>query len=166
MMITSAGANKMLRKLEDDKQYLLAQEAVAATYVISEGTEVIVPSYDYAKTAQAFMDIEEKIRKIKHALNIFNSTTALEGLTITIDEALIKMAQLNQRKNTLDTMRRRLEKERVTNYGRSNLVEYICINYNLEEIQADYQAIAQQVVDLQLALDLTNQTKTFSLVLQ
>lgn len=163
MMITSAGANKMLRKLEDDKQYLLSQEDSAATYIISEGIEAIVPSYDYQKTAQALAAIEEKVRKIKHALNVFNSTTILDGLDITIDEALVKMAQLNQRKGTLDIMRRRLEKERVTNYGRSNLVEYVCINYNLEEIQADYQVITQQVVDLQLALDLTNQTKTFVL---
>jgi hypothetical protein len=60
-------------------------------------------------------------------------------------------------------MRCRLEKERIANFGRSNVVEYTCINYDLAEIQADYQAISQQIMDIQLALDFTNQTKTFEL---
>ena len=166
MMITSAGANKLLRKLEDDKQFLLSQENAAATYIVSEGMEPIVPDYDYRQTAQSLLEIEEKIRTVKHALNVFNSTTVLDGPGITIDTALVQMAQLNQRKSTLDTMRRRLEKERIANYGHSNLVEYNCINYDLTEIQADYQIINQQITDIQLALDLTNQTKTFDLAMQ
>ena len=163
MQMTSAGANKLLRKLEDDKRFLLSQEAAASTYVVTEGAEAVVPAYDYRKTAQALEQVDAEVRRIKHALNVFNSTTMLDGLDITIDEALVKMAQLNQRKSTLDTMRCRLEKERVTNFGRSNVVEYTCINYDLAEIQADYQAISQQIMDIQLALDLTNQTKTFML---
>lgn len=63
-------------------------------------------------------------------------------------------------------MRRCLEKERITNYGHSNLVEYNCINYDLSEIQTDYQIINQQITDIQLMLDLTNQTKTFDLDIQ
>lgn len=43
MMITLAGANKLLCKLEDDKQFLLSQEKATATYIVSEGTEPIVP---------------------------------------------------------------------------------------------------------------------------
>ena len=163
MQITSAGANKLLRKLEDDKRFLLSQEASASTYVVTEGAEAVIPAYDYRKTAQALEQVEAQVRRIKHALNVFNSTTVLDGLDITIDEALVKMAQLNQRKSTLDVMRCRLEKERVTNFGRSNVVEYTCINYDLAEIQADYQAISQQIMDIQLALDLTNQTRTFTL---
>ncbi len=163
MQMTSAGANKLLRKLEDDKRYILTQEASAATYVVTEGADAIIPAYDYHKTAQELEQVEAQVRKIKHALNVFNSTTVLAGLDITIDEALVKMAQLNQRKATLDMMRCRLEKERVVNFTRSNVVEYTCINYDLKDIQADYQAISQQIMDIQLALDLTNQTKTFEL---
>ena len=58
MMITSAGANKLLRKLEDDKQFLLSQENAAATYIVSEGMEPIVPDYDYRQTAQTLLEIE------------------------------------------------------------------------------------------------------------
>lgn len=165
MQITSAGANKMLRMLEDDKQFLLAQEASAANYIVSEGVEPVIPDYNYRKTAKMLVEIEAQIRTIKHALNVFNTTTMLEGMQITIDEALVKMAQLNQRKATLDAMRRRLDKERINNFGHSNMVEYSCINYDLTEVQDDYQNIAQQIMDLQLALDLTNQTRTFELEL-
>lgn len=163
MQTTSAGANKLLRKLEDDKQFLLSQESAASTYVVTEGAEAIVPEYHYRETAEKLEKIETKVRKIKHALNVFNSTTVLEGLGITIDEALVKMAQLNQRKTTLDTMRRRLEKQRMPGYGRGNVVEYTCINYDLEEIQADYQALSQQIIEIQMALDLVNQTRAFTL---
>ena len=163
MKITSAGANKLLRKLEDDKRYILSQEASACTYVMTEGAESVIPVYDYRKTAQALEEVDAKVRKIKHGLNIFNSTTVLDEINITIDEALVKMAQLNQRKATLDVMRCRLEKERIANFGRSNVVEYTCINYDLAEIQAEYQAVSQQIMDIQLALDLANQTKTFAL---
>ena len=163
MQITSAGANKVLRKLEDDKRYILSKEAAASTYVVTEGAEAVIPAYNYRETAQALEAIEAEVRKIKHALNVFNSTTVLDGLGITIDEALVKMAQLNQRKATLDAMRCRLEKERVAGFGRSNVVEYRCINYDLAEIEADYQAVSQQIMDIQLALDLTNQTRTFEL---
>ena len=163
MQITSAGANKLLRKLEDDKHYILSKEASSCAYVMTEGTEALIPPYDYRRTAEDLEAIDAKVRKIKHALNVFNSTTMLEGLDITIDEALVKMAQLNQRKSTLDVMRCRLEKERIANFGRSNVVEYTCINYDLKEIQEDYQAISQQIMDIQLALDFTNQTKLFEL---
>lgn len=163
MQITSAGANKLLRKLEDDKHFILAKEASSCTYVMTEGVEALIPPYSYRKTADELEAIEAEVRKIKHALNVFNSTTVLDGLGITIDEALVKMAQLNQRKATLDVMRCRLEKERIANFGRSNVVEYTCINYDLAEIQVDYQAISQQIMDIQLALDFTNQTKTFEL---
>ena len=83
MKITSAGANKLLRKLEDDKRFLLSQEASASTYVVTEGAEAVIPDYDYRKTAQALEQVEAQVRRIKHALNVFNSTTVLDGLDIT-----------------------------------------------------------------------------------
>ena len=131
--LTSAGANKLIKALEDQKNYLLSLEASSSTYIMAEGEKAEPPVYDYSDTSEKLNQINNQIRKIKHAINIFNSSTYLEPLGITIDEALIKMAQLNQRKQTLDTMRKRLPKERqAVPFTRTNIIEYQYTNYDIE----------------------------------
>lgn len=162
--LTSAAANKLLKALEDEKSYYLEMEADASIYVLAEGEKVEAPEYDYEATQQRIDEIDEKIRKIKHVINGFNTTTYLEPLSITIDEALVQMAQLNRKKMKLDTMRKRLPKSRVKSdfYNRSNLIEYEYVNYEVSKVQEDYQQVCDQITSIQMALDLINQTKVFS----
>lgn len=162
--VTSAAANKMLKTLADEKLYLLSMENTASVYVLAEGEKSDAPQYDYEETAIKLEEIDRKVRTIKHALNIFNTTTTLDGLGITIDEALVEMAQLNNRKNRLDVMRKRLPKERVNDQGyrSGNLIEYQYVNYDLKRVQEDYQTVCDRITDIQIALDLANQTKTFT----
>lgn len=162
--LTSAGANKLIKALEDQKNYLLSLEASSSTYIMAEGEKAEPPVYDYSDTSEKLNQINNQIRKIKHAINIFNSSTYLEPLGITIDEALIKMAQLNQRKQTLDTMRKRLPKERqAVPFTRTNIIEYQYTNYDIEKVAADYNKLCEEITEIQLALDTCNQTKTFNL---
>lgn len=162
--LTSAGANKLIKALEDQKNYLLSLEASSSTYIMAEGEKAEPPVYDYSDTSEKLNQINNQIRKIKHAINIFNSSTYLEPLGITIDEALIKMAQLNQRKQTLDTMRKRLPKERqAVPFTRTNIIEYQYANYDIEKVAADYNKLCEEITEIQLALDTCNQTKTFNL---
>ena len=74
--ITSAIAAKQLRKLNDRRDALLAMEkkARAFTAAIQEDAESVRPAYDYKATQAALVEIEAKIRKLKHTLNCFNST--------------------------------------------------------------------------------------------
>lgn len=162
--LTSAGANKLIKALEDQKNYLLSLEASSSTYIMAEGEKAEPPVYDYSDTSEKLNQINNQIRKIKHTINIFNSSTYLEPLGITIDEALIKMAQLNQRKQTLDTMRKRLPKERqAVPFTRTNIIEYQYTNYDIEKVAADYNKLCEEITEIQLALDTCNQTKTFNL---
>ena len=162
--LTSAAANKLLKSLEDQKNYLLALEAGSSVYVMAEGENVEPPEYDYIATSEKIKKINEQVRKIKHAINVFNTTTYLEALGITIDEALVKMAQLNQRKNELDVMRKRLPKQRqIMPYARANLIEYQYVNYDINRVAADYNRICAEISEIQLALDTCNQTKTFEI---
>lgn len=163
MNITSAGANKLLKALEDEKNYLLQIEAESATYVLADGEKEEVPAYNYEEIQKKIDDIDQKTRRIKHALNQFNTNTVLETIGITIDEALVEMAQLSRKKMKLDTMRKRLPKTRMNSiaFRSNNTVEYQYVNYNIEQVQADYQSVSERITAIQIALDLCNQTKVF-----
>jgi len=164
-IVTSAAANKMVRKLQDDKDYILKCENEASTYIKVAGYVEEKPDYDYVKTRIQIQEIDEKIYKIKHAINFFNCTTKLPDTDITVDMALIQMAQLNKEKDRLDNMRKRLPQSRHQNrYGdSSNLVEYVCANYDVSLPKSDYDDIVQRIIKLQMGIDYVNQTETFEI---
>ena len=166
--VTSAGANKMLKALEDEKSYLCSMEEGASVYVLAEGEQTEPPVYNYEETQVQIDEIDKKVRIIKHALNCFNTTTLLDGIGITIDEALVEMAQLNRKKEKLDSMRKRLPKARRKEsfYRTGNLIEYEYVNYDIQKLQEDYRKVCDRITDIQMALDLCNQTKTFTLPLE
>lgn len=162
-MVTSAAANKMVRKLQDDKEYFLKIEKETCTYLKVEGCEATIPKYDYTGVQDHIMEIDWKIRTIKHAINVFNTTTILKN-GMALDEALVKLAQLNKRKEKLDVMRNRIPNTRKEDrYSQANFVEYICLNYDLDTVRSDYDECVQDIVDLQMEIDLANQTKQFEI---
>lgn len=163
--VTSAGANKMLKALEDEKSYLLSMEEDASVYVLAEGEQAEALAYNYEETQSKIEEIDKKVRIIKHALNCFNTTTVLEEVGITIDEALVEMAQLNRKKEKLDEMRKRLPKARKNEgfYRNGNLIEYEYVNYDIQKVQDDYKMVCDRITDIQIALDLCNQTKVFTI---
>lgn len=165
MKITSNQANKMIKKLSAEKEYLLSRERDSSTYLHTEGHPADKPDYDYSETAKKLEEIDEKIATLKHAININNITTICPNIGITIDQALVKMAQLNQRKETLDVMRKRIPKKRKEDpyRGTGGLVEYICTNYNNDEVCRDYDKITDQIIELQADIDFCNQTIVFEL---
>ena len=158
---TSASANKLLRTYEDEKNYLLSMEADSATYVLADGEKEEPPAYSYEETAARLAQIDREVRKLKHAINVFNVGAVLPKLGITIDEALVKMAQLTRTRARLDSMRKRLPKARKQEYGRTNLIEYEYVNYDLQKVQEDYQKVCQEIMEIQMELDYCNQTVTF-----
>lgn len=112
--MTSAYANKMLKSLEEDKAFWVNKEEASSTYVVANNEEPVVPEYDYVQVANTIAEIDEKIAVIKHALNVANATAkvVVGDIEMSIDTILIRMAQLNKRKNILDVMRKRLPKSR------------------------------------------------------
>lgn len=162
--MTSAAANKKLRNLEDEKQYILSMERNASTYIETEGVEPIKPEYDYIDTADRIDEIDNEVLTIKHAINLFNSTTEIPLLGITIDQALVRMAQLNQRKKTLDAMRKRLPKTRKDDpYSGNRLVEYVCANYDIDFVKKEYDMISDEIIKLQMEIDRCNQLIKFEI---
>ncbi len=162
MKYTSASANKLIKILEDMKNYLLQQEENGKSYVLAEDETPDLPDYDFVTTNAKIDELDKKIRTLKHALNVFNSTTVLP-LGITIDEALVEMAQLNRKLPRLDLMRRALPKRRLSGgyAARRDVAEYEYLNYDPKKAAEVYEKDLRRVQEIQLALDKVNQTEEF-----
>lgn len=166
MKMTSAYANKLIRKLNEDKGFWNNKERNSCTYIAAVDEEPVVPEYDYAEVSANIAEIDEKIVKIRHALNVSNSTNVIpvgDG-QMTIDEVLIRMAQLNGRKSFLDMLRKNEPKTRVHSLRMSSgksVPEYEYINYDLELVKAEYDRIDAEIAAMQIALDKYNQTVEF-----
>lgn len=164
--MTSAYANKMLKSLEEDKAFWVNKEETSSTYVAANNEEPVVPEYDYVQVANTINEIDEKIAIIKHALNVANATAKVMvgDSEMSIDTILIKMAQLNKRKNVLDVMRKRLPKtreEQRSYMSRNTVPEYRYINYDLNLIKKEYENVSKMIMEMQMALDRYNQTVQF-----
>ena len=162
---TSASANKLLKKLKDDKLMLLSQESEDCTYECFKDEEPEIPDYDYEETSRQIRVIDDKERKIRHAIHEFNMNTTLDGTNMTIDEALILLAQMFKEHNRLDRLRK---KNPVTRVGANYLkgtIEFQYANYNVKQVREDYKKLEDEIYDLQLKIDNCNQTKPFEVEL-
>lgn len=164
--MTSAYANKLLKQLSEDKDFWTNKERESYLYTASINEEPVIPEYDYSEVAATIAEIDEKICKIKHAINLANVTNTVEvnGVQMSIDTILVKMAQYNKRKLVLDNMRKQLPKTRVNAnmYSSRNVVpEYQYINYDLELIKKEYEELNCEIMEMQIALDKYNQTYEF-----
>ena len=169
-MMTSAYANKMLRKLNDDKEFWRAKEEEGSIYMATIDEEPVVPEYDYSEVSKNIAEIDEKIVRVKHAINLSNCPNEIQvgDNKLTIDAVLVKMAQLNKRKAILDNMRKQLPKIRVTTraFGaRTTIPEYQFINYDLDLVKAEYEKVEEEVTAMQIALDKYNQTVEFDVTI-
>ncbi len=166
MKMTSAYANKLIRKLQEDKGFWVNKERNSSTYRSSVDEEPVIPEYDFEQVAGNIAEIDEKIVRIKHAINVSNSTNVIRvgEKEMTIDEILVRMAQQTSRKIFLDCLRKKEPKTRINAgpYGtRKPSPEYEYINYDLELVKSEYDRIDTEIAAMQMALDKYNQTFEF-----
>ena len=169
MKMTSAESAKLLKKLKYEYDALKSRENLASTFLASVGEdpESIRPAYDYETTKAQLEELACKIRKLKHAINLFNTNTVIPEYGITIDEMLVLIPQLSSRKLKLTEMAARLPKAREQQgYGRSgNIIDYRYVNYDLDKVNEDLLAVTDALSGAQLALDLINHSATFEVEL-
>jgi len=163
--MTSAYANKLLRSLDEEKSLWLEKEETSHSYVVANNEEPVIPEYDYTEVSERIAQLDEKIAIIKHAINLSNATASVMvgEETMSIDLILIKMAQLNRRKLFLNRLRMMLPKAREgqTYASRNAVPEYRYINFDLELVKKEFERVSQRIMELQMALDLYNQTVQF-----
>lgn len=175
---TPSSASRLVRKLADEKGDLQSRESERQTYVVASGEEPEIPTYDYEATRRRIAEIDLVTRKLRHALHAHNAVTEAGGLGITIDEALIELAQLSSERRLLDDMRRREQRVRRDRHTRRRermdligyadepattpeAVEYLVCNYDVEQAERDYQATYERIIELQGAIDYANEVTTF-----
>ena len=159
MKYTSAEAAKLLRKLNEELKVLRAKElkGYRFTAAVDEGLESARPEYDYVKAQEEQGRIEAKIRKVKHAINCFNTETLIPGFDMTVDEMLVYIPQLSERKRKLTEMASFLPKERVSKgYSATKIIEYTYTNYEIEKAVEDLAAVTDELAKAQTALDVVN----------
>ncbi len=164
MRYTSAEANKLLKKLNENKALLLSREVRGSVFraASTEDPEAVRPDYSYAETRDQLDVIEAQIRTVKHAVNCFNAQTEVPGFGMTIDQMLIYIPQLTERKNKLSEMAARLPRERVHEF-RSTIIDYELTNYDLETVAADLEAVTDELSRAQNALDRVNNSETMEI---
>lgn len=167
MKCTSAEAGKMMRKLVEEKSSIEMREHNGKEFLaaVGEDLESVRPEYDFAKTQSALAEVERKIRKLKHALNVFNSTTVIPEFDMTIDEMLVYIPQLTAKKNKLSSMKDKLPKVREQNRMNSSILDYRYLNYDVVEVAAEYEKAADTLSKAQNALDAVNMTMTLDIEL-
>ena len=146
MKCTSAEAGKMLRKLMEEKSSIEMREHNGKEFLAAVGEE-------------------RKIRKLKHALNVFNSTTVIPEFDMTIDEMLVYIPQLTAKKNKLSSMKDKLPKVREQNRMNSSILDYRYLNYDVVEVAAEYEKATDTLAKAQNALDAVNMTMTLDIEL-
>lgn len=169
MKMTSAYANKLLKQFNEEKEFWNNKERQSCVYTAAVGETPVVPSYDFLKVSETIKELDEKISKIKHAINLANVTNEVQvgERSLSIDSVLVEMAQLNKRKEFLDYLRKQEPKMRKEAgfAARNSAPEYQYINYDLELVKKEYEAVAACIMEMQLALDCYNQTVEFDVEL-
>lgn len=168
MKVTSALANKLLIQLKDEKDIYIQKEIDSNTYVVSDGEEALIPEYDFLENNKKIEEIDIKIMKLKHAINLTNtlSKIEIEGKTYSVDEILVRMAELNARMRFYDELRRKLPKQRLdsrrfVSKNNPNAIEFEYANFNIEDAKKEFEKTQKEIISLQLALDKFNQTYEF-----
>ena len=163
MRVTSAQAAKLLRQFNDELRALQLKEANSSSFVaaIQEDVESVRPAYNFKEMRDAQAEVECKIRKVKHAINVFNTTTIIPDFNITIDEMLVYLPQLNRQCEVLSKMRDAMPKVRVSSgYSSGNIIDY---KYDIEEVGRYYAELSDTLAKAQTVLDLVNSTVEFEI---
>lgn len=161
MKLTSAGANKMIKALNEDLEGLLKKEETESTTTYGINEEPLPTDYDFARMQQQMDALNQKIAVLRHAVNVFNTTTVLEEFGFTIDEALVRMAMLTKKKQRLARMKEVPPLVRTSpSYG-SNTPELTRRNYDAEQVEQEYRRVSDQLTALQLTLDRANLLSEF-----
>lgn len=167
MKYTSAQANKLLKKFNDEYDLLLAEEAESSTFLaaMDEDPESVRPEYDYLETQKSLEELGNRIIKLKHAINLFNTSHTLPGFELTVDEALVYIPQLSKKVKKLAEMKARLPKARENQeyYSRTSIIDYRYINYDRKAVKDDYDRAFDELSALQTALDTLNNSVTLEI---
>ena len=147
--------NALKEELKDLEEY----EKKSSSFFVNLGQdkESLRPSYDFEETQKRYLELTQEVIKLKHTLNVFNTSTIVPDFNMTVDQMLVYLPMLRGRKQTLQKM-----KDEPMN-GLSSRVTYRGVNdtysnYSVQKVTEDYRKIAEEYAKARTALDFINAT--------
>ena len=160
MKLNSDTANKLIKNYNAEIAALLEAESKNSTYSYSVNETPTIPAYSFRETQEKIHDFQKKIAKLRHAVSVFNSGTALPEYDCTLDEAIGEMSRMNAEKKRLYDLLQIPEKQRSRSYG-SREADITCRNFDVAEVREAYDKITADLMAIQQAINIANLTETF-----
>ena len=105
MIFTSAAANKMIRQMKEEISSIVSKENKCSVVRYSEGDEPIRPEYSFKETQKKIQEINSKIIKLRHAVNMMNVSTSLPGLDRALQSSNMCAVPRDLYNNVADVLR-------------------------------------------------------------
>jgi hypothetical protein len=156
MKVCNKEAMKIVKDLEEKKSYIVGEEERLCRTFYIQGEEKQKTDYDYAATRTQIAELDKKVRKIKHALAISNCTAVIDDFNISIGEALVYLAQLNDEYDRLSDLAGNTQCTR--EIMQDGLVIYREYYFNVKQVAKEAEELRKQINRLQIAIDRANLT--------
>jgi hypothetical protein len=156
MDITILELKKVLKGIEEEKSRLFGKlsSADVIKYSVKDDRQLAVdlkPEFSKIGVLQAIEDINNKERKLKHALNEANRTT-ITSLGISIADALVHLAQNQRFVREIECSEPRTKNKLEVDY-QGHYTEYL---YDFDSVECVLDGLKSEITTLQLAIDVAN----------
>ena len=148
--VTSDVANKLIKKLEQEKGILTDKISKMSTFVVA-----VTENYDQIKAEQEaefklnetisqIDEIDKKIITIRHAKSVFNNSVVMKN-GLTVGDNIVRLAILEREKGIYSGLATRQKKKRNTSLNKD--IEYVYLNYELEDAKKKYDSVYTEISD-------------------
>ena len=162
--VTSDAANKLIKKLEQDKSILVDKISKMSTFVVA-----VTENYDQIKAEQEaefnlnetitqIDEIDKKIITIRHAKSVFNNLTVMKN-GLTVGDNIVRLAILEREKGIYSGLATRQKKKRNTSLNKD--IEYVYLNYDLEDAKKKYDSVYAEISKIQEELNIINSSAEY-----
>ena len=162
--VTSDAANKLIKKLEQEKGILTDKISKMSTFIVA-----ITENYDQIKAEQEaefnlnetisqIDEIDKKIITIRHAKYVFNNSVVMKN-GLTVGDNIIRLAILEREKGIYSGLATRQKKKRNTSLNKD--IEYTYLNYDLEDAKKKYDSVYTEISEIQEELNIVNSSAEY-----
>lgn len=162
--VTSDAANKLIKKLEQEKGILTDKISKMSTFIVA-----ITENYDQIKaeheaefnlneTISQIDEIDKKIITIRHAKSVFNNSVVMKN-GLTVGDNIIRLAILEREKSIYSRLATRQKKTRNTSMNKD--IEYTYLNYDLEDAKKKYDSVYTEISEIQEELNIVNSSAEY-----
>lgn len=162
--VTSDVANKLIKKLEQEKGILTDKISKMSTFVVA-----VTENYDQIKAEQEaefnlnetisqIDEIDKKIITIRHAKSVFNNSVVMKN-GLTVGDNIIRLAILEKEKGIYSGLATRQKKKRNTSLNKD--IEYVYLNYDLEDAKKKYDSVYAEISEIQEELNIVNSSAEY-----